>query len=69
MLVPPGFMTAFEALVTRPENFACRTEFRSQIKQDRKHSLYRYTYVGDGGTTELMHLYSEHRTIVIDAIG
>jgi hypothetical protein len=69
MLVPPGFMTAFEALVTRPENFACRTEFRSQIKQDRKYSLYRFTYAGDGGATELMHLYSEHRTIVIDTIG
>ena len=69
MLVPPGFITPFEALVTRPENFACRTEFRSQTKQDRKHSLYRFTYVGDGGATELMHLYSEHRTVVIDTIG
>lgn len=66
ILVPPGFLTPFEALVTRPESFACRTEFRSQIKQDRKYSLYRFTYVGDGSATEFMHLYSEHRTIVID---
>jgi hypothetical protein len=62
-------MTPFEASVTRPENFVCRTDFRSQIKKDRKNSWYRFTYGSDSDGAELIHLYSEQRTIVIDMIG
>jgi hypothetical protein len=69
MLVPPGFMTPFEASVLCPENFVCRTNFNSQIKRDRKNTWYRFTYGGDSAGAELIHLYSEKRTIVVDTIG
>jgi hypothetical protein len=69
MLVPPGFITPFEASVTRPENFVCRTDFRSHIKSDQKNSWYRFIYGDDGSGAKLIHLYSEQRTIVIDTVG
>ena len=69
MLVPPGFMTPFQALVNRPQDFVCRASFCGNVKQERKNGLYVFTYAGDGGAApELEHLRSELATVVIDTI-
>jgi hypothetical protein len=67
MRVPPGFITPFQALVNRPEDFVCRADFCSKVKKEKKNGLYVFTYIGDGGAApELVHLRSEQATIVID---
>jgi hypothetical protein len=67
VLVPPAFQTPFQAIVNRPEDFVCRTEFRSAIKQEKQGSVHVFTYAGDGGApAERVHLRSEHATVVID---
>ena len=67
VLVPPGFVTAFEALVNRPQDFVCRGDFRAKIKQREKGGLYVFTYAGDGTSApERFHLRSEHSTVVVD---
>jgi hypothetical protein len=66
-LVPKTFLTPFQAVVSRPENFVCRTDFCPNITQEKKGGLYFFTYVGDGKTPpEHVGLRSEHATIVID---
>jgi hypothetical protein len=66
-LVPLGFQTPFQVLVSRPQDFVCRTEFASDMKVQRNGSLYVYTYSGDGSTPPGdMSLRSEHATVVID---
>ena len=66
-LVARGFQTAFRAMVNRPGDFVCRTEFRKQIKHGRSGTLHVFTYDGDGSTApDRVHLRSEHGTIVID---
>jgi hypothetical protein len=68
MLVPPGFTTPFQALVNRPQDFVCRTDFCAKVKQEKKNGLYVFTYIGDGGSApELVHLRSEQATVVIDS--
>ncbi len=67
MLVPPGFVTPFQALVNRPQDFVCRADFCSKVKKEKKNGLYVFTYRGDGGAApELVHLRSEQATVVID---
>jgi hypothetical protein len=68
MLVPPGFVTPFQALVNRPQDFVCRADFCSKVKKEKKNGLYIFTYGGAGGSApELMHLRSEQATVVIDS--
>jgi hypothetical protein len=70
VLVPSGFMTPFQVLVNRPQDFVCRADFCSKVKRDRRkdNGLYVFTYAGDGATSpERMHLRSEQATVVIDS--
>lgn len=46
MLVPPEFNTPFEAVVGSRDDFVCRAEFRSKVKQHRLGQLYVFTYGG-----------------------
>jgi hypothetical protein len=67
VLVPPAFQTAFQAVVNRPEDFVCRTEFSADVKTEKRGVLYVFTYLGDGSTPpEAVHLRSEHATVVMD---
>lgn len=67
ILVPRSFQTAFQAVVSRPRDFVCRTEFRKKIKHERRGALHVFTYEGDGSSPpEKIHLRSEHGTVVID---
>ena len=67
VLVPPGFMTPFQALVNRPQDFVCRADFCSKVTKEKKGGLYVFTYQGDGKTApERFHLRSEHSTVVVD---
>jgi hypothetical protein len=70
VLVPEASQTPFQAFVNRPQDFVCRTDFRSKVKQEKKGALYVFTYLGDGSTPpEQVHLRSEQATVVIDAMG
>ena len=67
VLVPSAFQTPFQALVNRPEDFICRAEFSSAVKQEKKGGLYVFTHMGDGSVpADRVHLRSEHATVVID---
>jgi hypothetical protein len=67
VLVPQASQTPFQAFVNRPQDFICRTDFCTKVKQEKKEGLYVFTYVGDGSTPpELVHLRSEQATVVID---
>ncbi len=67
VLVPRAFHTPFQAVVNRPEDFTCRTEFSANVKPEKNGSLYVFTYPGDGSTPPKgVHLRSEHATVVID---
>ena len=68
MLVPEGFSTPFEAIVGSPDDFVCRADFRSQVKQDRREPLYAFTYaIGDDDASRArLHLRSEASIVVID---
>lgn len=69
VLVPQGFQTPFQAVVNRPQDFVCRTDFCSKVKQEKKDGLYVFTYAGDGSAPpERMHLRSEQATVVIDTV-
>jgi hypothetical protein len=69
VLVPQASQTPFQALVNRPQDFICRTDFCSKVKQEKKDGLYVFTYVGDGNTPpEQVHLRSEQATVVIDTM-
>jgi hypothetical protein len=68
VLVPKGFATPFEVIVSRRDDFACRAEFCSQVKSERQKSgLYFFTYAGDGGAGNIpVHLRSLHGPVVMD---
>jgi hypothetical protein len=69
MLVPEGFNTPFKAIVGSRDDFVCRADFRSKVKQNRQGELYLYTYDGSAdGTRAHLHLRSEASTVVIDQI-
>jgi hypothetical protein len=69
-LVPPGFLTPFRAIVSRRQDFVCRTEFCSRVIQEKKGDLYYFTYTGDDSVAPeaAMHLRSEQATVVIDTM-
>jgi hypothetical protein len=70
VLVPRAFQTPFQASVNRPQDFVCRTDFCSKVKQEKKGGLYVFTYVGDGSKPpEQVQLRSEQATVVIDTVG
>ena len=70
MLVPRTFQTPFQAVVNRTQDFVCRTDFCSEVKQEKKNGLCVFTYAGDGSTPpEQVHLRSEQATVVIDTDG
>ncbi|MFL6444786.1 MAG: hypothetical protein ACJ713_13305 [Candidatus Sulfotelmatobacter sp.] len=67
VLVPAGFVTPFQALVNRRQDFVCRADFCSKITQEKKGGLYVFTYAGDGSRApEQFHLRSEDSTVVVD---
>lgn len=67
VLVPRAFQSAFQAVVNRPQDFVCRTEFSKKARLEKKGGLYVFTYPGDGSTPpDDIHLRSEHATVVID---
>jgi hypothetical protein len=69
MLVPAGFNTPFKAIVGSRDDFVCRADFRSKVKQNRQGELYVYTYdLSADGTRAHLHLRSEASTVVIDQI-
>jgi hypothetical protein len=70
VLVPPGFATPFRALVSRRENFVCRTDFSSRMTHEKKGDLHYFTYAGDNSAAPetVMHLRSEEATVVIDTM-
>jgi hypothetical protein len=67
VLVPAAFQTPFQAVVSRPQDFVCRTEFAANMKLERNGGLYVFTYPGDGSRPpEDVHLRSEHAAVVVD---
>jgi hypothetical protein len=68
MLVPRGFTTPIEVVVSRSEDFVCRAEFSSDVKQRRQGELYIFTHgaVNSGWPRAALHLCSEEATVVID---
>jgi hypothetical protein len=69
VLVPQGFMTPFQAMVNRPQDFICRADICSKVKRERKNGLSVFTYAGDGSAApENVHLRSERATVVIDNV-
>src|SRR5215831_2064514 len=70
MLLPPGFRTPIEVMVTRRKDFVCRAEFSSDVKRERQGELYVFTYGMDSGEpAEGLHLSSAEATVVIDNLG
>jgi hypothetical protein len=69
-LVPAGLQTPFCALVSRRQDFVCRTEFCSRVRQEKKGDLYYFTYSGDNSVApeSVMHLRSEQAAVVIDTM-
>jgi len=66
--VPPGFTTPFRAIVSRRQDFVCRTEFASFVRHEKKGDLHYFTYDGDTVPPDAhVHLRSEQATVVIDA--
>ena len=68
VLVPLGFATPIEAVVSHRADFVCRTEFASHVKQKRQGELYIFTYGINNGARSgaVLHLRSEEATVVID---
>jgi len=67
VLVPRSFQTPFQAIVRRPQDFACRADICSKVTLERQGSLCIFTYSGDGRTpSSALHFRSELQTLVID---
>jgi hypothetical protein len=67
MLIPRSFNTSFQATVSRPQDFICRAELCSKVKQAKKNGLYVFTYAGGGSVSDpAVQLRSEQSAIVID---
>ncbi len=66
-LIPLGFETPFQAVVSRRQDFICRADVCSKIQQGRENGLYTFTYKGNGTTGRPpVWLRSENSTVVID---
>jgi hypothetical protein len=68
MLVPLGFMTPFEVIVSQREHFVCRAAL-SPVKQKRQGELYVFTHGLADGDRPALRLRSEAATVVIDTEG
>lgn len=67
VLVPQGFQMPFQAIVSRRDDFACRTDFCANVKLEKKNGLFIFSYAGNGDTSEpLLHLRSEDGPVVMD---
>jgi len=68
VLVPLGFATPIEAVVSHRADFVCRTEFASNVKQKTQRELYIFTHGINNGARSgaVLHLRSEEATVVID---
>jgi hypothetical protein len=68
MLIPPEFDTPIEVIVGNRDDFVCRAEFRSDLKQNRLGELYVFSYgvSADDRLEAGLHLRSEASTVVID---
>jgi len=67
VLVPPSFQTPFQAIVNRPQDFACRADICSKVTLEKQGSLCVFTYSGDGSAAaSALHFRSELQTLVID---
>lgn len=71
VLVPPGFVTPIQVVVSHRKDFVCRADFSSDVKQQRQGELYVFTRgVAKGGwPREILHMRSEEATVVIDTQG
>jgi len=70
MLVPAGFGTFFKAIVDTRDDFVCRAEFQSKVKESRQGELYVYTYdISADRTRAHLQLRSEASTVVVDQLG
>lgn len=68
VLLPRAFQTPFQAVVNRPKDFVCRTDFCSKVRSEKDGALYVFTYAGDGSAPPgRIHFRSEQATVVIDA--
>jgi hypothetical protein len=69
VLVPTGFVTPFQAMVNRPQDFVCRAGLCPEVRRDKlNNGLYVFTYAGDGATSPgRIHFRSEKATVVIDS--
>jgi hypothetical protein len=69
ILVPPGFITPFQAMVNRPQDFVCRAELCSKVRQEKKGGLHIFTYGGDNPAAPepVLQFRSERATVVIDS--
>lgn len=70
ILVPSKFNTSFEAIVGGCDDFVCRADLRSKVKQSRQGELYVFTYAvgADDAPRARLHLRSEGSTVVIDQL-
>jgi hypothetical protein len=68
MLVPPGFATPIEAVVSRRARFVCRTELASRVRYRRQGELHIFSLGTENGTSprQVLHLRSEEAAVVID---
>ena len=71
MLAPPEFASSLEVMVTRRDDFVCRTDFASSVECKRQGPLYVFTYGvnPDENPRAGLHLRSEQSTVVIDHLG
>jgi hypothetical protein len=68
VLVPPGFATPIEAVVSRRARFVCRTELASSVTYRREGELHIFSLGTENGTSprQVLHLRSEEAAVVID---
>lgn len=67
ILVPAGFTTPIQAVVSRRARFVCRAELASSVKYRRQGELHIFS-IGDGTSSPspMLYLRSEEAAVVID---
>jgi len=67
MLIPPGFTSSFEAVVSSPRDFVCRADFCAKVKHKRQNNLHIFRYAGEGSASQgpVLKLRSETAAVVI----
>jgi hypothetical protein len=67
VMIPRGFQTPLQVVVSRPKNFVCRAEFCARFKRKRDGAFYLFSYAGSGDTpSEQAGLRSNQSTVEID---